>query len=499
MLQSEQILIATTAAKAIAEGRRADGERLLVAVGDDGKTAKIPLRLGTQLLAANMPEPASVLLTLACERAPRFAYAWRTLGHAFRWRKAPVRAAECYRRALQLNGEEPEALFHLGECLVEIEDFDGGRQALERADQLQPSGMAHMALANLARHLYRFEDAIRHFRRATELLPADTFELRYSHTMLGITALLVGDYATGWGEYEWRLSQARRETHEWWNTILPHWDGTLRPGLRLAVHAEQGLGDTLQFVRYCRWLREQGVVVILVVQRPLAALLARQQPALADAVVIEGDRMPDAEAHVSLLSLPAKLLPVWGDMLFMTTPYLKADPARVERARQVIAAQAGGRPAIGLAWAGNPNYPQDRERSMSYEQLGPLLAADVAFFSLQLGAERDKLRADPAPRMVDLGAHLTDFEASAAFVTALDGVVSVDSAPAHLAAALGRPVALPLPRRNDFRWGLAPATRSPWYADIRLYRQGADASWPPVLAELAQRLEAGIAFDPPCA
>lgn len=499
MSDPNKILIAATAAKAIYEGRIAEGDRLLASAGDDLKTAATPLRLGLDLLGAGMPLPASVLLSVACQRAPRFAHPRVMLGHAFRERKLPRRAIACYLQAIAMNGADPEPHFHLGEAYLAIDDIENGRRALERADELKPNGMARMTLANLDRHEFRFEDAVRNFRRAAEILPDDLYEAKYCHTMLGISALLMGDYATGWSEYEWRLRHARAETHEWWNSLLPHWDGTLRPGLRLAVHNEQGLGDTLQFVRYCRWLRDHGVVVVLIVQRRLAPFLSRQTPPLADAVIVEGDPMPDCDAHVSLLSLPAKLLSTWGGMLFMSSPYFQVDPGRIEAVRDLVRRRAGGRPAIGIAWAGNPNYPQDRERSLTYDQLGPLLAQpDVAFFSLQLGPEQAKLAADPAPRMIDLADEQPDFETSAAIFAALDGVVTVDSAPVHLAGALGLPVALLLSQRNDFRWKAAPATDSPWYSSVVLYRQGADGEWGPVLEHLALRLGQGTAFDAPC-
>lgn len=491
--------LAIAAAAAIRDGHPAKAQHLLRQAGDPG-TAKFVFALGMGLLDAGMALEASILLALAVERAPGQAETWLALGHAFRRREAPKRAIHCYGKAIEVGGETPEALYNLGEALLSLDDHEAARRALMRADELQPSGMAHMALGNLERHLFRYPEAVAHFRRATELLREDASDAGYCHTMLAITALLIGDYATGWAEYEWRLRHAQASLHNQWCGVLPHWDGVLRPGLHLVVHHEQGLGDSLHFVRYCRWLRQHSVTVTLVVQRPLQTLLARQSPPLADTVLVLGDPLPAADAHVSLLSLPAKLLPHWGQMDFMGAPYLAADPLRLAAARRHIAALADGRPAIGVVWAGNPDYPQDRERSLAYEQLAPLLAApEVAFFSLQLGSQRERLLADPAAPLVDLGGELTDFDATAAFVGALDGLVSVDSAPAHLAGALGRPVATLVARRNDFRWGRPPTVTSPWYPSLVLIRQQEDGAWERELTLAARRLGQGRAFDAPCA
>jgi hypothetical protein len=259
----------------------------------------------------------------------------------------------------------------------------------------------------------------------------------------------------------------------------PQWQGDDLAGRTVLVHAEQGFGDTLQFVRYLDRARGANGRVILVVPAPLERLL---RPLPGVTVLPAGAPLPAFDVHLPLMSLPR----VFGtrlDTIPAEVPYLSADPAAVAAWRERLAPDAL---TVGLVWSGNPDHQYDGQRSIPVE---PLLAAlqvpGVAVYSLQK-AVRPVDRAVPADRfgaVVDLAPKLSDFHDTAAAVTALDLVISVDTAVVHLAGALARPVWTLLPFVPDWRW-LAGRDDSPWYPTMRLFRQPRRGDWTSVLARV---------------
>jgi hypothetical protein len=299
--------------------------------------------------------------------------------------------------------------------------------------------------------------------------------------------LAKGGMAAGWREYEWRwetplMAPARRNFPQ-----LP-WDGAPL-AKTLLIHAEQGFGDTLQFCRYAPLAAARGLRVILEVQRPLVRLL-RCLPGIA-AVIARGETLPAFDLHAPLLSLPR----IFGTILETipgATPYLSADGAAVEamRARLTTIPNQGLR--VGLVWAGNSyrNLPgmaaTDRRRSIPPENLAPLLAVPgVHFISLQ----KDGPPAPAAFGLTDLMAEVTDFADTAALISQLDLVISVDTAVAHLAGALGKPVWLLNRFDSEWRW-LTGRADSPWYAEMTIFRQTGPGNWDSVIAEVARALQA---------
>ncbi len=291
----------------------------------------------------------------------------------------------------------------------------------------------------------------------------------------------------GGAEYEWRFrswqqSRAVRSFRQ------PQWQGEPAPGRTLLLHAEQGLGDTLQFCRFVELAAAaSGGRVILEVQQPLFRLL-HGLPGAAR-VITFGAMPPEFDLHCPLLSLPLAL----GTTLETIPPaprHLRADPARVAAMGARLAMNAGRKPRIGVAWAGNPRTGVPtamaiaRRRSVPPALLAPLFeVAGVAFFSLQKGGP-------PAPAdapLTDLMPEVADVADTAVLVENLDLVIAVDTAVAHLAAALGKPVWLLDRFDHCWRW-LAGRRDSPWYPTLRIYRQPAPGDWDSVIAEVARDL-----------
>ncbi len=317
-------------------------------------------------------------------------------------------------------------------------------------------------------------------RRALAIDPA-LVEARLNRALLD---LLHGRLAAGFAGFELRW-QAPGFTSARRGFAQPQWRGEPIAGRSLLLHAEQGLGDTIQFCRYvplvaARAAREGGRVM-LEVQRPVLPLLRSRFPGVA--VLANGDALPEFHLHCPLLSLPA----VFGTEL-ATVPtaerYLDADPARAAAWRARL---SGAGPRVGLAWSGSAAHWDDAARSIPFFRFLPLCGANARLFGLQ-----PEVR--PADRAVlatsgieDLGGALADFGETAAAISAMDLVIAVDTSVAHLAAALGRPTWVLLPFAPDWRW-LLEREDSPWYPSIRLFRQPTRGDWDSVVRRVRAEL-----------
>lgn len=482
--------------QAFRAGDMAEAERHLRAALDEPAAAILAqTNLGILLMNTGRPAEAVPLLLATAERQPDLPQHWAALAKAASKAEQHAVAARAYselvRRmpTVELKRELAEALYKAG-------DHASAEDVLLKVEAEAPHGIGQMLLGHCAGRRQDIQGAIGYFRKAVAMLPPETVAARTCHWMMGLNLLTLGDFDHGWAEMEWRLSLEPLATpHAEWNARMPEWDGTLTPGLRVIAHYEQGLGDTLQFVRYLPILRSHGLHVTLAAQPGLVRLLRRQGTALADTVIDGDGAIPPGDAHVWLMSLPAKLRPVLRGDIPTATPYLAADPAITERARARLKQASGGLPAIGLVWAGNPRHHRDKSRSIPYPALLPLLdQKGVKFFSFQMGPARDEFRAAPHPNLIDVTDGLSDFDDTAAAMAGLDGLISVDSAPAHLAGALKIPTAVLVARSHDWRWGTPHLLRSPWYPGMVLYRQAEDLEWGPLLRRLAHRLATGSAF-----
>jgi hypothetical protein len=300
--------------------------------------------------------------------------------------------------------------------------------------------------------------------------------------------MLEGDWERGLAEWEWRKKLPAADRRQWqaWE-----WRGSVMPRGTVLAHAEQGLGDTLQFIRFVRNLRMRVPRVVVECQSALIPLLSRCE--FIDDLVAKGATLPAHDAHVSLLSLP-HALGLKGDGLG-SGPYLSADPQLVAKWREFLDRLPGRR--IGIAWQGNPKYKRDPFRSVPLTAFAPLAdVPGVTLVSLQQGAGRAQLD-DPATRpafpLVDPGREVDTasgaFMDTAAIMQGLDLVITSDTSIPHLAGGLGVPVWLAVSSDPDFRWGSRGET-SPWYPGMRLFRQKSEGDWTGVFAAMAAALQA---------
>lgn len=327
----------------------------------------------------------------------------------------------------------------------------------------------------------RLDEALADYRQALALNPA-----RAGHAWnVALARLLRGDLPAAWDDYEvrWRLpGQERQEA-------LPVWDGKAPlAGKTLLLWAEQGLGDTLQFIRYAAMASERGARVVAEVQPGLGALLAE-----ADGVAVVQERgaaRPAFDLHCPLMSLP-RAFATRVDTIPARLPYLRCPPGRLSSWRDRLGPAGGLR--VGLVWSGSPTHGKDAQRSIPLAAFAALWSIPrVEWVSLQAQVRDSDRAALSASPLLDFSAEIGDFADTAAIVEQSDLVISVDTAAAHLAGALGRPLWLLLPHLPDWRW-LLEREDSPWYPGARLFRQGRDGDWAPVIERVGVELNRLVA------
>ncbi|HIH2751996.1 tetratricopeptide repeat protein [Burkholderia aenigmatica] len=387
-------------------------------------------------------------------------------------------------RALAIDPHYAPASFTRARVRLETHRYDDALDDLACVIAATPRDkLAHFHRGSALRALRRHEDALRAYAQAIDIDP----DYAHAHCMRAFLCLSIGDFEAGWAEYEWRwrdsqLDGSRRDFAQ------PRWThGMPLDGQTILLYPEQGLGDTLQFCRYVPLVKALGARVVVEAPVELKALFAKLDGV--DVLVARGDPLPPFDLHCPLLSLPLEFrtdlssIPAGG-------PYLRADPARVEHWRARLGAT--DRPRIGLVWSGNPLHLNDRNRSITLADLVPLLDDRFEWISLQkVIRDEDRPVLDASPiRFV--GDELTDFAETAALTEAMDAVISVDTSVAHLAGALGRPLAVMLPHTPDFRW-LLDRDDSPWYPGARLFRQPEGGQWAPVVERLRDALPALVA------
>ena len=390
----------------------------------------------------------------------------------------------CYRTALDLKPDYSEAHNNLGTALAYQEQLDDAIACYQTAIDLDPDfAEAHANLGNALAEQGQRGDAVGCYRMAIDLKP-DFPEAHYS---LAMAHLARGDMQAGWEEYEWRWKTregivARR------NFPQPQWRGEAAAGQTLLIHAEQGLGDTIQFCRYATLAATRGLRVIVELQKPLVRLLRSLSGA--DSVLGVGERPPPFDLQCPMLSMPLAFRTTI-DTIPGCSPYLHADKVKAAAWQERLAAMPDQGHRIGLVWAGAARKATalaavDRRRSLAPERFATLLELPGSqFFSLQ--------RTGPAMpegfRLTDHMEEMEDFADTAALIANLDLVITVDTAVAHLAAALGKPVWVLDRFDSCWRW-LFGRRDSPWYPTLRLYRQPHPGDWDSVLAEIANDLRA---------
>lgn len=391
---------------------------------------------------------------------------------ALRELKRPEQALADFNRVIALQPEQARHHSNRGLVLSDLGRVHEAAQSFSRALSLQPRHTPALYNMGLLLHrLNRLDEAIAMYDRAIEIDPQFT-DAQWNRSL---SLLLAGRLEEGWLAYEWRWKKPEVQPlirHDLQRTWLGQGGWPAIAGKTLLLHAEQGLGDTLMFCRYAPLLAQHGAQIVLEVQPELRGLLARSLPGCR--VIAQGEPVPHYHHHIPLMSLP-RVLGTTLHNIPASNRYLQADPLRIQRWRDTLGPQS--QPRVGIVYSGRPQHHGDAKRSIPLVHLRTLLPPDVEIISLQCDlreADRDILQASG---MGHVGDRLTDFDETAALCMCLDAVICVDTSVAHLAAALGRPTHVLIPRAPDWRW-LLDRPDTPWYPTMHLHRQAQDGVWP---------------------
>lgn len=497
----------------VTAGQADELQTLLVAAGADPSNAQAQLELGNALMQAGRYGEAVAPYQRLVGLEPQNPRAHNNLAVAFAEQGRLELALAHYREAVRLEPNFPEAHYNLGNGLRVLKRYDDALACYDAALALWPDWpAAHcnrgLALAlqgkqELAEAAYRMtlaldpyhaeahnnlglalqiqgqlDDAREYFDRALELAPA----FPGAHANRAQLRLLHAEFGEGWPEYEWRWRLPGVGLQP---LPIPGWDGSAPQGRTILLRAEQGLGDTIQFVRFAPILQRAGAKVVVECPPQLVPLLATMREV--DAVVPRGARLPQCDVQIPLASLPGRMGVLDVSAIPAEIPYLTAAPELVETWRGWLAHYKGFK--IGVAWRGSPGHPQDCHRSIPAECFAALAAVrGVRLVSLQAG-ERARGIPDVVEPASDPENMPLPFDQSAALIAALDLVVTCDTVIAHLAGALGVPVWIALPVVPDWRW-LLGRDDSPWYPTARLFRQSRLDEWEPVFKRMVRTLRA---------
>lgn len=424
-------------------------------------------------------------------------------------------ALECFNRAIAMKPNNVAAINNRAIVLQALNRHEESLEALDEGLQVEPAsyklltnrGTALRALDRrveamdsydqalaskpdtpetlnnrgaLLEDLCRYTEALEQYSKAIEVRP----DFARAHFNAGMCHLRLGQFETGWEEYEWRWKTddfpSKRRTYP-----RPLWLGAEDvTGKTVLLHAEQGLGDTIQFCRYATELSRSGAIVILAVQPPLITLVANLSGV--HKVLTYKELLPDFDFHCPLLSLPLAFK-TRIDSIPASVPYLRAPESAT--ASWVSRLGASQPLSIGLAWSGNTRHKRDHERSIALNKLLPAFdAPGINLFSLQdkvRPGDLDSLKSTKNLR--HFGEDLRDFSDTAALISQMDLIVTVDTAVAHLAGAMGKPVWILLAAHSDWRW-MEHREDSPWYPSARLFRQPKPGDWDSVIHNVRQAL-----------
>jgi tetratricopeptide (TPR) repeat protein len=438
--------------------------------------------LGSILNEQGKLDEAVACFRRVLEIKPDFAEAHSSLGNALHEQGKLEEAAVCHHRALELNPDFAEAHSNLGAVLQDWDKLDDAVACYRRALELKPDyAQAQSNLGTAFMYQGKLDEALACYRRTLELSP----DFADAHWGRAFTWLLTGNWQHGWPEYEWRW-QMKGATPR--RLPQPLWSGEPLTGRTILLHVEQGIGDTIQFIRYASIIKPQGAAVVLECPKPLIALL-EGCPGV-DQFVGQREDLPAFDVHTPLLSVPG-ILKTSPETVPAKIPYLFPRPALVEQWRERLIEIDGFK--VGISWQGNPKYRGDRSRSIPLRRFAPLAQIPgVCLISLQKGVGTDQLaEVRNLFPVTDLAAELDEqsgpFMDTAAVMKNLDLVITSDTASAHLAGALGVPVWVALSFVPDWRW-LLDRSDSPWYPTMQLFRQKERGNWQGVFEEIKNAL-----------
>jgi tetratricopeptide (TPR) repeat protein len=445
---------------------------------------------------------AADLLRRAIALNPDFAEAHGNWGGHL-WRQGDLDGAKkSCQRAIELNPNLSGAHGNLGNVLFDQANYRGALDCYDQALALRPDIVpsANSPAANSKASAVRFwkgGDLLNAFD-SSRRVAADFANAEYRRAFatksncvellyyVGLLHLLHGDFAAGWHNYEYRW-QTKMLRNARCDFSQPQWLGQPISGSRILLYAEQGLGDTLQFIRYVPLVAARGAKIILEVPSELSRLIESSLGSAAQ-IVTRGSRLPDFEWQSPLLSLPL-VFQTDRSSIPASIPYLQADPRLTREFAQHFIASGNSGLRVGIVWSGSSRHTRDPQRSIPLTQLCALSELPGAIlYSLQKGPAAKELLDMPIDlNLIDLSTNLNDFADTAAAIANLDLVITVDTAVAHLAGALGKPVWILLTRNPDWRW-LLDREDSPWYPTARLFRQKIAGDWSTVIERVQNEL-----------
>ncbi|KAM3108270.1 tetratricopeptide repeat protein [Phormidesmis sp. 146-33] len=463
--------------------------------------------IGTAFSKLEQYEPAIAHYQQSIKLDSSFYQSHYNLGNAYQSQGNDEAAIACYQTVLKLKPDHRQAIHNLGACLQNLEQVEEAIAAFQKALALKPDhALTHNSLGDAYRRSGRLDEAVRCLKRAIALDPnfpeayqnlgttlyqqgnfqaaTDSYQqalrlrpdypkVRFNYSFI---LLLQGDLRQGFREYESRWVGGDLPLPKF---SQPQWDGSDLTGKTILLHPEQGLGDTIQFIRYTPLVKQRGGRVLFGCPPPLFRLL-KTAPGI-DRLIAEGESVPEFDCYVPLLSLPhllgTTLETIPAPIPYLSTPFSASTPRTSLK--------------VGFVWAGNPKNGNDVDRSAKLTDLLPLFALEgVEFYSLQKGKSAELQQFQEQYKVTglhDLEDQLGDFADTAAAIALLDLVISVDTAVAHLAGAMGKPVWILLCTVPDWRWLLDRAD-SPWYPTARLFRQVRSRDWSGVIASIKKEL-----------
>jgi tetratricopeptide (TPR) repeat protein len=458
-------------------------EEMMEAVRLDPIFADAYNSLGSILLALERPDEALEYLDQALRLRPESAAAHTNRGVAMREMGRPDEALIAHLNAIRLDPSAPEPRLNLAREMFARGKFEDAIACYRELLQLHPrdaDGYNH--LGGTLNRMGRFDESLANFERAIELCP----NFPAARWNRGLHRLLHGDLERGFADYEWR-SQRHRPLDRF-DRGRPFWDGSDPAGKTILLRWEQGLGDSIQCIRYVPMIADRGGKVIFSGKENLHELLGGVR-GLAGIATPENEPA-EFDFHLPVMSLP-NIFKTTLDSIPVEVPYLAVNPEKSRIWRDRMSGEANSL-AVGIAWAGSPQHKEDRDRSMRLSMFAPLgKIANVKFYSLQKGEAGTQAKENRELKLIDLTDELHDLSDTAAMMENLDLVISVDTSVAHLAGALARPVWTLLPIVPDWRWMLNRSD-SPWYPTMRLFRQKSAGDWDGVVAAVAEQLTAAV-------
>ncbi|MEW6001772.1 MAG: tetratricopeptide repeat protein [Nitrospirota bacterium] len=420
----------------------------------------------------------------ALKLKPDFVDAYNNLGIILQEKGQIDEAIINFQKALQINPVNPDIAkvhINLGTAFLKKDELEKAMICFQKALQKKPDFVdAYNKIGFVLQNKCRLEEAIQYFQKAIQIEP-DHVD---SHFGLSFPLLLSGNFEQGWKEYEWR-----RKTEDFISNprdfLQPLWDGFDISGKTILLHAEQGLGDVIQFIRYVPLVVEKGAKIIIECQYQLISLFQNIEGVRQ--IIAQGEPLPSFDIHCPLLSLPL-IFGTTVDNIPAEMPYIKVNAALLRKWEDKVE-DDNSKLKVGLAWAGSPAHKNDHKRSFPLDTFKPLAQFDnIVFYSLQKGNGSEQAKSPPdRMKFIDHTDEIHDFSDTAALIMNLDLVISADTAVVHLAGALGKPVWTLLPFVPDWRWMLNRED-SPWYPTMRLFRQPSPGDWIPVIDNVSAAL-----------